>query len=179
MTPLLVPSKNNIWGTSAEIPHWWQVTTQTRVELPIGHAFNWKFLYARNWVILFNTTPNEFMMGHLYWYITKLPQSNHLTCSCHCILWVSDKAMFSRKANGLKKKNVIRLILWTSRWSTKIKSWQTILLKRLQKCLMKQTQCKNQTEDRKLRTVTAVSYEKMVRKVISFGLISVLDDKMF
>ena len=44
---------------------------------------------------------------------------------------------------------------------------------------MKQTQCKNQTEDRKLRTVTAVSYEKMVRKVISFGLISVLDDKMF
>ena len=44
---------------------------------------------------------------------------------------------------------------------------------------MKQTQCKNQTEDRKLRTVTAVSYEKMVRKVISFDLISVLDDKMF
>ena len=44
---------------------------------------------------------------------------------------------------------------------------------------MKQTQCKNQTEDRKLRTFTAVSYEKMVRKVISFGLISVLDDKMF
>lgn len=44
---------------------------------------------------------------------------------------------------------------------------------------MKQTQCKNQTGDRKLRTVTAVSHEKMVRKVIAFGLISVLDDKMF
>ena len=34
--PPLVSPRNDVWGTSAEIPYWWRVTTQIWVVLRIG-----------------------------------------------------------------------------------------------------------------------------------------------
>ena len=36
--PPLVSPRNDVWGTSAEIPYWWRVTTQIWVRLLIGRA---------------------------------------------------------------------------------------------------------------------------------------------
>ena len=41
-TPPLVSPRNDVWGTSAEIPYWWRVITQIWVEPLIG----WKFSSA-------------------------------------------------------------------------------------------------------------------------------------
>ena len=35
-TPRTVSTRNDVWGTSAEIPYWWRVTTQIWVMLLIG-----------------------------------------------------------------------------------------------------------------------------------------------
>ena len=40
-SPLVFPP-NDVWGTSAEIPYWWRVTTQIWVVLLIGRAA-WEF----------------------------------------------------------------------------------------------------------------------------------------
>ena len=37
-TPPTVSPPNDVWGTSAEIPYWWRVTTQIRIVLLIGRA---------------------------------------------------------------------------------------------------------------------------------------------
>ena len=42
-TPLLVSPRNHFWGTNAEIPYWWRITTQTWVVLLIGRAAYRKF----------------------------------------------------------------------------------------------------------------------------------------
>ena len=39
-TPQLVSKRDDVWGTSVEIPYWWRHTTQIRVVLLIG----WKFV---------------------------------------------------------------------------------------------------------------------------------------
>ena len=36
--PVLVPLRNDVWGTCAEIPYWWRVTTQIWIVLMIGRG---------------------------------------------------------------------------------------------------------------------------------------------
>ena len=51
---VLVSPRNNVWGTRAEIPYWWRVTTQILVVLLIGRAageicFNQSDTLTRSW----------------------------------------------------------------------------------------------------------------------------------
>ena len=43
----LIYQQNDVWETSAEIPYWWRVTTQSWVELLIGRAA-WKICFNQS-----------------------------------------------------------------------------------------------------------------------------------
>ena len=52
--PSLLSPQNDVWETSAEIPHWWRVTTKIWVLLLIGRTVSsvWNFCARFSYVIL-------------------------------------------------------------------------------------------------------------------------------
>ena len=65
MPPLVFP-RNDVWETSAEIPYWWRVTTQTWIVLLIGRI-KFPSRHVQSEALLRSVTRHQYVISVFFW----------------------------------------------------------------------------------------------------------------
>ena len=100
-TPLSLP--NDAWETSAEIPHWWRVTTQLWVLLLIGRV-PWEICFnqleAEPRCVIILEFPRSFLRRHFAW--KPLVASQNVACFLRLALWLASWLSTTRRITLIK-----------------------------------------------------------------------------